>query len=102
CLDFAGFQPGDSVAVFGAGPVGLLCAYSALLRGASKVFSVDHVPARLEKAKSLGAIPIDFSKGSAADQILAIDANGVTRSCDCIGYESLDEHLKQDQGIVIR
>ena len=36
-LDFSGFQPGDSVAVFGAGPMGMLCAYSAILRGASVV-----------------------------------------------------------------
>lgn len=35
-LTYSGFEPGDSVAVFGAGPVGLLAAYSALLRGASR------------------------------------------------------------------
>lgn len=32
-LDFSGFQPGDFVAVFGAGPISMLCAYYALLRG---------------------------------------------------------------------
>ena len=36
-LDQAGFQPGDSVAIFGAGPIGLMAAYSAIIRGASKV-----------------------------------------------------------------
>jgi glutathione-independent formaldehyde dehydrogenase len=54
-------QPGFPVAVFGAGPVGLLAAYSAILQGASQVFVVDYIPARLELAKSIGAIPIDFS-----------------------------------------
>ncbi|KAH8904135.1 putative alcohol dehydrogenase [Coniochaeta sp. PMI_546] len=101
CLDFSGFQPGDDVTVFGAGPVGLLCAYSALLRGASRVFSVDHIPARLEKAKSIGAIPINLAKGKPADQILKIAANGTTRVCDCIGFECLNEKLKPDQGFVI-
>ena len=50
-LNFSGFQPGDSVAILSAGPVGLLCTYSAKLRGASKVYSIDHVPARLAKVK---------------------------------------------------
>ena len=57
-----GFQPGDSVAVYGAGPVGLLAAYSALFRGADKVYSIDHVEARLVRAESIGAIPIDLRK----------------------------------------
>jgi threonine dehydrogenase-like Zn-dependent dehydrogenase len=89
------------VTVFGAGPVGLLCAYSAILRGASRVFSVDHVPARLEKAKSIGAIPINFAKGKPADQILKIVPDGTTRVCDCIGFECLNEKLKPDEGFVI-
>lgn len=101
CLDFSGFQPGDDVTVFGAGPVGLLCAYSAILRGASRVFSVDHIQARLDKAKSIGAIPINFAKGKPADQILKIVPDGTTRVCDCIGYECLNEKLKPDQGFVI-
>ncbi|KAF2111109.1 hypothetical protein BDV96DRAFT_499850 [Lophiotrema nucula] len=101
CIDFSGFQPGDSVAVFGAGPVGLLCAYSALLRGASKVYSVDHVPSRLEKAKSIGAIPINFTHNNAAEQILKLEPNGVTRSCDCCGYECLNTELKPQQNAII-
>ena len=60
---------GDTVAVYGAGPVGLLAAYSALLRGASEVFVVDRAPDRLEKAKKIGAIPVDFTKGDPAQQI---------------------------------
>jgi Zn-dependent alcohol dehydrogenase len=42
-----------------AGPVGLMSVYSAFLRGASKVYSVDRVPRGLAKARELGAIPID-------------------------------------------
>lgn len=101
-LDFSGFQPGDDVAVFGAGPVGLLCAYSAKLRGASKVYSIDHVPARLEKAESIGAVPINFTKGGLpSEQILRLAADGVTRVCDCVGYECVNEKLEPDQGFIL-
>lgn len=103
-LDFSGFQSGDSVAVFGAGPVGLLCAYSAMLRGASKVFVVDYVKARLEKAASIGAIPIDFTEGrkGAAALILEKDPEGVVRSCDCYGYECVNEHLKPQENYIMQ
>ena len=102
CLDFAGFQPGEVVAVFGAGPVGLLCAYSALLRGAAKVYSVDNVEARLATAQSIGAIPINFTKnGGPAAQILPLEPNGVQRVCDCVGYENLNQDLKPQQNFVL-
>ena len=117
CLDFAGFQPGDSVAIFGAGksvdnamesrsqrigPLGLLCAYSALFRGASKVFNIDHVPERLEKARSIGSIPINFTEGDPVKQILAIQPSGVQRTCDCVGFECVNDDLQPDEGIIIR
>ena len=106
-LDASGFTFGDVVVVFGAGklsvsmskfcvlirsigPVGLLCAYSALFRGASKVYSVDRIPQRLAKAKSLGAIPIDFTNGDPVAQILKLEPEGVDRSCDCVGYECVN------------
>ncbi|KAI2619526.1 putative alcohol dehydrogenase [Hypomontagnella submonticulosa] len=104
CLDFSGFRAGDNVAVFGAGAVGLLCAYSAILRGASKVYVIDHVKSRLDKAASIGAIPIDFTaygKGGAAAQILELEPEGVQRVCDCIGCECLNEELKLQENYVI-
>jgi threonine dehydrogenase-like Zn-dependent dehydrogenase len=85
CLDLSGFQPGDSVAVFGAGTGGLLCAYSALLRGTSVVYSIGHISQRLNAAKSIGAIPIDSTKGNPATQILAMRPAGVRRMCDYVG-----------------
>lgn len=57
------------VAVFGAGAIGLLAAYSALLKGAAEVYVVDGVPARLEAAGELGAIPVDFRAGDPVTQI---------------------------------
>lgn len=81
CLDLSGFP----VAVFGAGPSGLLCAYSALLRGASIVYSIDCILSRLYAAKSIGAIPVNFTEGDPAAQILAMRPSNVHRACDCVG-----------------
>ncbi|EHL02038.1 putative S-(hydroxymethyl)glutathione dehydrogenase [Glarea lozoyensis 74030] len=92
---------GDTVVVFGAGPVGLLCAYSAFLRGAVRVYSVDNVPERLAKAKSIGAIPINFSHGPADEQILKLEPQGVDRCCDCVGFECLNEKGENVENTVI-
>ncbi|GKT42568.1 putative zinc-type alcohol dehydrogenase-like protein YogA [Colletotrichum spaethianum] len=102
-LNWSGFQPGDSVAVFGAGPVGLLCAYSAIIRGASLVYVVDHIPQRLAQAASIGAVPINFTKGgSASEQILALRPGGVNRSVDCCGQECVNQEMKPQQDYIIR
>ncbi|OHE93899.1 alcohol dehydrogenase GroES-like domain-containing protein [Colletotrichum orchidophilum] len=101
-LDYAGFQPGDSVAVFGAGPVGLLSAYSAILRGASVVYVVDHVEDRLRLAASIGAIPINFTEENPASQILAREPGGVMRAVDCVGMEALNSTLGMDESVVVR
>ncbi|OJJ67755.1 hypothetical protein ASPBRDRAFT_34115 [Aspergillus brasiliensis CBS 101740] len=101
-LDFSGFEPGDTVAVFGAGPVGLLAAYSAILRGASRVYSVDHVPQRLERVASIGAVPIDFAESDPVEQILAHEPSGVMRAVDCVGMEALNAQLNHQQDIVVQ
>lgn len=100
-LDFAGFETGDTLAVFGAGPVGLLAAYSAMIRGASKVYVVDYVEARLERAASIGAIPINFVTSDPAAQILAYEPNGVMRSVDCVGIEALNSTLEHEPNIIL-
>lgn len=105
-LSWSGFQAGDSVAVFGAGPVGLLCAYSAVIRGASTVYVVDHVRQRLDKAESIGpgvkAIDFTVPGKKASDQILALSPGGVNRSVDCVGEEAVDEKLQRAQDYVLR
>ena len=55
-------RSGDSVVVYGSGPVGLMAAYSAMIQGASKVMIVDRHPDRLRLAEEIGVIPIDDSK----------------------------------------
>ena len=101
-LDFAGFLPGDTVAVFGAGPVGLLAAHSAIIRGASKVYLIDRIAMRLQRGQAIGAIPIDFSTSDAVDQILSYEPFGVQRVVDCVGMEAVDANGNPDQGLVTR
>jgi len=46
------------------GPVGLMAAHSAMIKGACKVMVVDHHPDRLKLAESIGAIAIDYAQVS--------------------------------------
>lgn len=88
-VDVCGVKPGDVVAVFGCGPVGLFAQRAALFKGAERVFAVDHVPYRLEfaakhnpgvetinfKDRDPGEIILDQTKGRGADVV--IDAVGL-------------------------
>ena len=87
--ELAAVAPGETVAVYGAGPVGLMAAYSALLRGASRVFVVDRVPDRLAKASEIGAVPIDFSRGDPVQQIKdETRGEGTDKGVDAVGYQA--------------
>ncbi len=82
---------GESVVVFGAGPVGEMVTYSAMLRGAAEVYVVDHIPERLDKVKKIGAIPIDFSKGDPVEQIKSMrHGDGVDKGIDAVGYQAIN------------
>ncbi|MFJ8486947.1 glutathione-independent formaldehyde dehydrogenase [Streptomyces sp. NPDC094038] len=100
--ELARVSPGESVAVFGAGPVGLMAAYSALLRGAAKVFSVDRVPERLAKAEQIGAIPIDFTQGDPAEQIKAqTRGEGTDKGVDAVGYQAQSHDASHEEPAVV-
>ncbi|RKL51112.1 hypothetical protein BFJ72_g565 [Fusarium proliferatum] len=102
-IDFSGFEAGDTVAVFGAGAIGLMAAYSAIIRGAAHVYVIDHVASRLAKAASIGAQPINFTRGGkASDQILALRPQGVTRAIDAVGEVCLNDDLKPQQDYILR
>ncbi len=93
CTELAGMRPGESVVVYGAGPVGLMAAYSAMIKGASKVMIVDHHSDRLRLAEQVGVISIDDSKGSPVEQVLAqTNGQGADRGCECVGYQCHDHH----------
>ncbi|MDX3237318.1 glutathione-independent formaldehyde dehydrogenase [Streptomyces sp. ME03-5709C] len=87
--ELAQVSPGESVSVYGGGPVGLMAAYSALLRGASRVFVVDRVQERLQKAEEIGAVPIDFTRGNPVDQIKEhTKGEGTDKGIDAVGYQA--------------
>jgi glutathione-independent formaldehyde dehydrogenase len=88
--ELADVAPGETVAVFGGGPVGLMAAYSALIRGASRVFVVDRVPERLSKAEQIGAIAINFEQDDPVDQIKEqTDGEGADKGVDAVGYQAV-------------
>jgi glutathione-independent formaldehyde dehydrogenase len=94
--------PGDSVAVFGGGPVGLMAAHSAVLRGASRVFVVDQQPDRLKLAEQVDATPIDFSAGDPVKQIMdATDGVGVDRGVEAVGYQAHDSDGDEHPELVL-
>src|ERR1041384_1314551 len=55
-------EPGDTVAVWGWGPVGLFSVQSAVLQGAETVIAIDHHPHRLELAQNFGAKVINYEE----------------------------------------
>jgi glutathione-independent formaldehyde dehydrogenase len=100
--ELADVRPGETVAVYGAGPVGLMAAYSALLRGASQVFVVDRVPERLAKAVQIGAIPINFDSGDPVEQIKAqTGGEGTDKGIDAVGYQAVTQQGASEQPALV-
>ena len=91
--DVAGIEPGDSVAVFGAGPVGLFAILSAKLMGAGRVFAFDELEDRLDKARELGAETINFSQEDPVETLVEMTGGiGVDRVIDAVGVDSQHAH----------
>ena len=87
--DFCEIQPGDTIAVFGCGPVGQFSIRSAFLLGAERVIAIDTVPERLALAKAAGAITIDFAAESVHDRINELThGRGADACIDAVGTES--------------
>ena len=100
--ELAGVIPGDSVVIYGSGPVGLMAALSATIKGASKVMVVDRHPDRLRLAEEIGAIPIDDSKVDPVefvmDQTMGL---GADRGCECVGYQAHDPQGNEDPSMTL-
>jgi threonine dehydrogenase-like Zn-dependent dehydrogenase len=96
-------EEGDSVAVWGCGPVGLFAIQSALAMGAHKVIAIDHYPRRLELAKKLGAEVINFKEAHVHQALVDMTGGiGPDAVIDAVGMEShgfafdnLMDHAKQ-------
>lgn len=87
-----GIGQGSSIAIYGAGPVGLLCAAVARMLGAERIFMVDHHPYRLTYAqRTYGVIPINFDEDDdPADTIIrqTPGMRGVDGVVDAVGFEA--------------
>jgi glutathione-independent formaldehyde dehydrogenase len=98
----ANLKPGESIIIYGAGPVGLMAAMSARIQGASQIFVVDGKADRLALAKEIGATPIDVMNGEVGDQIREL-TNGLGADCgsECIGYQCHNAKGKEVPNLVM-
>jgi len=98
----AGVSPGDDVAVFGAGPVGLMAAHAALIQGAARVFVVDKEPDRLRLAEFIGAQPVDLAQADPVEQILdATHGRGTDCGVEAVGYQAHDASGEEHPELVL-
>src|SRR4030095_11490461 len=82
-------QPGDTIAVWGCGPVGLFALKSALLLGAERVIAIDSVPARLLKAAECWAETINYDEVSVIETLKEMTGGRGPDACiDAVGMES--------------
>ncbi len=91
--DIAGIKPGNTVAVFGCGPVGQFTITSAMLMGAGRVFAVDAVPSRLEMARKQGAEAINFNEEHPVEALQRLTGGVGPDICiDVVGVDSYHAH----------
>lgn len=91
--DLAEIVPGDSVVVFGCGPVGQFAIASCKLQGAGRVLAVDCVPSRLEMASEQGAEVIDFDAEDPVQTIRELTMGiGAARVIDAVGVDAVHAH----------
>ncbi|WP_250455279.1 zinc-dependent alcohol dehydrogenase [Caballeronia sp. ATUFL_M2_KS44] len=82
-------EPTDTVAIWGAGPVGQMAIRSAVLLGAKQVIAIDWVPERLEMARAGGATVINFKEESVVERLRDLtQGKGPEKCIDAVGMES--------------
>lgn len=82
-------EPTDTVAVWGAGPVGQFAIRSAVMMGARQVIAIDNVPERLSMAEAGGALPLNFDAESVIDRLNELtQGKGPEKCIDAVGMEA--------------
>jgi 2-desacetyl-2-hydroxyethyl bacteriochlorophyllide A dehydrogenase len=103
-IDHGGMRSGDTVAVLGLGPVGLCAVQAALAGGASQVFAIDTVEARLAMAGEFGATPLHLTEQDPKREVRgATGGLGVDVAVDAVGDPAplaLAVSLTRDAGVV--
>lgn len=91
--EMAEIEPGDTVAVFGCGPVGQFAILSAKLFDAGRIFAIDTIPSRLEMARQQGAEIIDFNAEDPIEALRRLTGGiGVDRVIDAVGVDANHPH----------
>ncbi len=87
--EFCDIQPGDTIAIWGCGPVGQMAIRSAFILGAERVIAIDTVPERLAMAASAGAEVLDFLEEDVYDRIMEMTRGRGADACiDAVGTEA--------------
>jgi threonine dehydrogenase-like Zn-dependent dehydrogenase len=99
-------EPGDTVAVWGCGPVGLFAVQSALIMGAHRVIAIDHYKSRLELAKQLGAEILDYREVDVREALAEMTGGiGPDAVIDAVGLEahgiSIDNIMDQVKSMAL-
>jgi threonine dehydrogenase-like Zn-dependent dehydrogenase len=82
-------QPGDTVAVWGCGPVGQFAIRSAFMLGADRVIAIDRVPERLQMAAAAGAEIINYEEMDAGEAVTEMTGGRGPDACiDAVGMEA--------------
>ena len=101
-VKMSGLLPGETIVIYGGGPVGNMAALSAITMGAAKVMVVDRHPDRLRLAEQIGAIPIDDSKGSPVEQVMEqTNGLGADRGAECVGYQAHDPQGHENNSLTL-
>ena len=95
----AQIEEGDTVAVWGCGPVGQFAIASAFMLGAARVIAIDRIPERLAMAQGVGAIAVDYSEDDVSVLTALKDLTGGIGPDCCIDAVGLEAHSADLQGL---
>ena len=95
----ADIEEGDTVAVWGCGPVGQFAIASAFMLGAARVIAIDRIPERLAMARGIGAITVDYSDEDVSVLTALKDLTGGIGPDACIDAVGLEAHSGDLQGL---
>ncbi len=103
-IDWGELKGGETVAIFGSGPVGIMAAKSAWLKGAGRVFIVDTLPYRLDKAKLAANVETILWTGDGKEVVETIRAatnnRGADLCVDAVGFEPDRSFLDKAKAII--
>ena len=96
-VEHAGVSPGDTVAVLGCGPVGLMAQKFAWMKGAKRVIAIDHVPYRLKHAMNMNNVEaFNFDEyDNMGAHIKELTKGGVDIVIDCVGMDGKKNVLEK-------